>query len=181
MNSDVFFGFSNDLDSLSDENKSRIEELIFFYENNNFSVITVFNTVDPVENLINFSLPDKIIPPHSDGFGLDLSTIKTDMIKVYIYWPNNEGIAVCLYYLNRNGDVYQKEVYKDNGDVGVLIDRYDGDGNIISENEAIIACTIESWKGPDPTEIIDSAQSHGYTSIFMRKLDKDHYYLRISK
>jgi hypothetical protein len=177
MDMQAFKGFSKDLDSLDKSVKNKISELIFSYREGVFSVTIVLNSIGDFENLIGFKLNNKLKAIKSNRFGVDLESLKTDKVRIYLDVPGNDLISLYGYYMDRSGNILEKKIYKRNGSARLLIDRYDSENNLISKDEPESVSTEMSWKGPN--DIIKIAKGLNYRCIFMKKELKDQCYLRL--
>jgi hypothetical protein len=177
MDIQAFKGFSKDLDSLDKSVKNKCRELIFSYREGVFSVTMVLNSIDEFENLIGFKLNNELKAIRSRRLGVDLESLKTDKVRIYLDVPGNDLITIYGYYMDKSGKILEKKIYKRNGSGRLLIDRYDAKDNLISKDEPEVMSDENSWKGP--TDIIKIAKGLNYCCIFMKKELKDQCYLRI--
>lgn len=179
MNIEIFSGFSQRLDNLSYEIKNLITEIIFTKRNDVISVTVVFPKREPVEELVSFQIPIELLRYNSKRFGVDLESIGSNKVRLYVDDPFDRLVSIYGYYLDSFGTIYEKKVYKRNGKTSILIDRYDSNDVLISENEEEVSCTSKDWKGP--LSLAKAANINGYETVFIRKKDKDQCYLRVIK
>lgn len=177
MDIQAFEGFSKDLDSLDKSIKDKISELIFSYREGVFSVAIVLNSIDEFENLIGFKLNNELKAIRSRRFFVDLESLKTDKVRIYLDVPGNDLISIYGYYMDKSGNTLEKKIYKRNGSAALLIDRYDSENNLISKDEPESVSTEMSWKGP--SDIVKIAKGLDYHCIFLEKELTDQCYLRI--
>jgi len=172
-----FEGFSKDLDDLNPEFKKDIKELIFSYRSGVFSVTVAFSTYQTLEKVLGFSLPSEILSYNSNRYGIDLESINSDLVRVYIDSPLENEVILYGYYL-KDQNITEKKIYKKHTNRSIAIDRYDANGNIIRRNEMETIRDRYSWKGPK--SIINIALQNKMHPIFLAKESKDQCYVRIT-
>lgn len=181
MDVNLFSGFSKKLDFLNDEIKRNIKELIFSYREGQLGVVAVFDTKKIVEDLAGFVLYDELLLSNPNKYFIDLESMDTNKIRLYVNSPYEKEISGYGYYLNEDKKIYEKKVYKKIRQPSSFLEiyRYDVNGNQIGDVEKEIAGDSSIWKGP--LNIIELAEQHGYRTIFLKKTAKDRCYLRILK
>ena len=178
ININKFAGFSKELDNLSASIKDQIDSLIFTMREDIFSVNVIFRSKEPLEQILGFSLPHDLIKETSDRFFIDLESVNTNKIRVYV---DNKEKNICGYgyYLNPLGEVLITKIYKKHSDKNrVMVDRYSHVGNIISRDEPEISCDKTKWTGP--AKLVDIAAANNYFYHFMMKEDKNQVYLIVN-
>jgi len=182
MDVSAFKGFSESLDSLPNSMYSNVVELVFSYRINVFSVTVVFDKKGPVEQLVGFNLPEELLQYNSYRYCVDLESINTDNIRIYVDSHMNDGVVIYGYYFDKTGVMTEKKVYKRNGKASMLIDRYDASDNLINDNEQEIECSELDWKGPKGLinivkTIVGNVNQYRY--LFLKKISKDQTYIRV--
>jgi hypothetical protein len=182
MDITAFKGFSQPLDLLPKTMHSSILELIFSYRMGEFSAVVVFDKKKHIEKLVGFSLPEELLNYDSFRYAVDLESINTDIIRIYVDSRIDDGVAIYGYYFNKNATLIEKKLYKKHADTVLLIDRYDASDDLISAAEEEIECVESDWKGPKG--IVDVAKTiignvPQYRYLFLKKVSKDQNYIRI--
>lgn len=182
MDITAFKGFSQSLDLLPVSMHSSIIELIFSYRMGVFSAVVVFDKKKFVEKLVKFSLPDELLNYDSIRYAVDLESISTDIIRIYVDSTIKDGVSVYGYYFDKKANLIEKKIYKKHDTTTLLIDRYDGTDNLINADEEEVDGIESDWKGPKG--IVDIAKTvignvPQYRYIFLKKTSKDQNYIRI--
>lgn len=177
MNFSEFRGFSPDFDSLSSDIKSSLNTVIFSKRNDDLSVCVVTNNADVFKRICNVKLPKTFFSNSSNRWGVDLESLKTDKVRVYSFLPKQKSIRLYGYYLDKSGVILEKKIYKDNNPKELIIDRYDGNDNLINASEIEKECHERNWTGPK--DLINRAKIYQYDYVCLQKTFKNQTYLVI--
>jgi hypothetical protein len=177
MNINAFKGYCKVLDTLDISIKSKITELICFYNNDILTFTVCLEDIRLFEKLIEFKLNNKIKSIKPFRYMVDLSSINSEVVQIYTDTPNNKLVKLFGFKIDRNGKVLEKKIYKNHNKNSTLIDTYDSENNIISKDEVQIQADYGSWEGPK--ELIKIAEKLNYHVIFMKNELCDQCYLRI--
>lgn len=163
------------LNRLPQNLKLSIKELIFSYRNGKETICAVFNNKDPLLDLLG-NLPEKIMNTNVDTYGVDLESIGTDQVRVYHSCKEKDKMLMGYYIKDNKIDEYK--IYKRTDDRStILIDRYNSNGELISANEKEIRTERSEW--PGSKTILKLADSNGFYTNFLKKVNKDQFYARV--
>lgn len=173
-----FRGYSKDLDELPNNIRSSLSTIIFSKRDSIFSVCAV--TRDP--NTIKFmcagiNFPSLFFKKPSNRWGVDLESLKTDKIRIYSFLPKTNNIRLYGFYVDKDGNVFEKKIYKQYQKNSLIIDRFDGQDNLINEGEIEKECNDSVWSGPN--DLINKAKTYRYEYKCMHKTFKNQTYLVI--
>lgn len=136
------------------------------------------------EDLFSFiklvgDVPQSIKEADTERYFVDLESIGTDKVRLYTEGDSERDEALRGYYVN-NGAIYESKYYKRDGD-GLLIDRFDASGTLISADEPETSGDRSIWTGP--SEIADAAEAMGgnWSVVYLAKTDKPQSYIRVTK
>lgn len=154
-----------------------ISELVFSCRDGQLSLCVVFSDVMALRSVIG-TVPDVIEQANGNRFGVDLESIGTDRLRLYIDGQDG-GESIRGFYFDQDLQMDVLKKYKRADGFGLLIDRYDGSGNLISPDEPESASDSSCWTGPQ--EIMDAAidAQQDHSVIFLEKGDKNQNYIRI--
>ena len=178
MNFSEFKGYSTDFDNIDDEIRSNLSGIIFANRATDLTVVvgtcdkTTFNKICK-----NISLPDEVFLYPSVKWAVDLESLNSDKIRLYCSLHRSSDVRLYGYYINSDGKILEKKIYKVGLPGELLIHRYDSADNLISiEHEK--ECTETEWTGP--TSLLDHVKnSKDYECNFMKKVEKNQTYLVI--
>lgn len=163
------------LNKLPQSVKLSIKELIFSYRNGEETICAVFNNKGPLLDLLG-SLPEKIMNTDVGTYGIDLQSIGTDQVRVY--HSHKEKDKMLIGYYMKNNEIVEYKIYKRTNDRSIiLIDRYNANNDIISENEKEVRAERSEW--PGSKRILELADSNGFYTNFLKKVNKDQFYARV--
>jgi hypothetical protein len=111
-------------------------------------------------------------------WGVDLESTHTDKIRIYRMNPKSDNIRVEGFNINSIGEILEKKLYIKSQE-GLIIDRYDKEGLLISSGEIEVQCEEKDWTGPK--ELVDAVKISGYEFNFTKKIAKNQSYLIIHK
>ena len=168
------------LDSMSFILHNSVSELVFCCRDGETSLCVVFSNIEALSTLIG-DLPAEIEQAESKRFAVDLESIGTSRLRIYVDGQDDGELLRGFYFDSQNRMTTLKK-YKRTDDKAIIsVDRYDGAGNIIGEDEPEAASDSTSWTGP--SEILEAAldAEQDHIVIFLSKSDKDQSYIRIIK
>lgn len=155
--------------------KSSIKELIFSYRDGKETICAVFNNKNAILELLG-KLPDIILNTNVDTYGVDLESIGTD--KLRIYHTSTDKDKMLIGYYIKNDSIFEYKIYKRTNDRALtLIDRYNANYELISENEREIRAERSDWKGS--RKIFDMADANNFYTNLLMKSNKDQCYVRV--
>ena len=157
--------------NLGDDILSTVNEFVWCYRKGVESVTLVTRDTDAFKSLVG----DSINVTSADRYAVDLDSIGTDKIRIYVDSPVS-GEALFGYYFSPSGEMLQRKVYKRKGDkTGVYIDKFNMDGSVIVSNEEEIGSKDDKsfWGGSvellNNIENILSERRDKYTKSFYEK------------
>lgn len=171
---DLFSDYYESLNSLSEDIKSNITELVFTYRSGVDSITVVFESKEAFTNLVG-KLPPEIDNNHR-RYAVDLESVGTDMVRMYVN-PRSLSSTLIGYYV-KDGKVYETKYYRQLQDGLIHIERVDGNGNVLSNTETEEIVPITHWKGP--VEVLDLIQKLNMQNTYCcRKTFKDQCYISL--
>lgn len=157
-----------------------ISELVFACRDGDVSLCVVFSKAMSLRGLIG-ELPAEIEQAESSRYAVDLESIGTDKLRLYVD-GQEDGEVLRGFYFNSNGRMTVLKKYNRTDDKTIIsIDRYDGAGTLIGADEPESASDSSCWTGPQ--DILDAAldAQQDHNVIFLSKGDKLQSYIRIMK
>jgi hypothetical protein len=156
-------------------------ELIYSVRDGALSVCVVVSKLETLAKLIG-PVPDLIQSATTKRYGVDLPSIGTDTLRLYTDAPEAD-VAIYGYYFYPPHELLQKKVYKKVGRGRLAIDRYNGNGVLISADEPESQGDSSFWLGDKDfaARVEQEARTHGYTAIYTRKGEKPQSYLRVAR
>lgn len=173
---------------LSSDILDKTTELVFSFRDGVESVCWITNDKDIFKSVAG-EVPDVVYNADTDRYAVDLDSIGTSQVRMYVGSNNTEdGISGYGYYMSSTGNIVEKKVYKvaDAYDP-ILIDRYDVNGVLISENEKELIADKGEWFGnkslvDDINEIcLKALRDHDKTFgiSYTKKEEKNQSYIRV--
>ena len=166
---------TKDLDS---EILNKTTELIYCYRNKIESVTLVTDNIKTLKSLVG-DLPVEIY--NTERYAVDLSTIGTDKLRVYLNSRSNDE-SILGYYFSSDNEVIQKKNYKKTNTTDALIDRYEANGDVISVDEVEVVGSRSDWDGD--SSLADSlekiASDNNFLILYSKRKDKDQSYIKVS-
>lgn len=159
---------------------SNISELVFSCRDGVTSLCVVFSSKMSLRALLG-NLPDEIEQADGSRFAVDLESIGTDKVRIYVDGQADGEVIRGFYFNSSNRMTILKEYKRTDVKTEVAIDRYDATGALVSTDEPEVASDSSCWTGSQ--EILDAATDamQDHNVIFLRKCDKDQSYIRIMK
>ena len=178
MGNDFSF-VSSELNNLSDDIKNQITEVIYSWRDNVESVCVVTERFDCLNSLLSNNVPSNITEAITRRYFVDLESIGTDILRLYIDDPDQDIVIVGFKY-NSNLNLVEKKIYKKSEDV-TLIDRYNASGKLISSNETEFSIPKSDFLGS--AEIAERmeqvANDKNYSIKFLKKGNSNQSYIRV--
>ena len=163
---------------LSSDVLNKTTEFIYCFRDGVESVCLVTEDKETLKSLIG-DLPTEIYD--TNRYAVDLSTIGTNKVRLYLNSKSNDEYIIGYYFSNSNA-VLQKKLYKKDNTVNSLIDRYESNGDLISENEAEVSGVKSDWGGDSSlADSLENVASQNNVSIFYSKRNgKNQNYISVS-
>ena len=170
--------------NLGDDILSTVNEFVWCHRKGVESVTLVTRDTDAFRSLVG----DAINVTSPDRYAVDLGSIGTDKIRIYVDSPVS-GEAGFGYYFSSSGEMLQRKVYKRKGDkTGVYIDKFNMDGSVIVSNEEEIGSKDDKsfWGGSvellnNIENILSERTETNIRRVFMKRVSKDQSYIRVWK
>jgi len=166
---------TNELDS---EILNKTTELIYCYRDGVESVTLVVDNRQTLRDLVG-DLPPEIY--NTTRYGVDLSSIGTDKVRIYLNSHSNEE-HIIGYYFSSDNKVVQKKNYKKTDTTDALIDRYESDGTEISIDEVEVVASRADWGGS--SSLADSlekiASDNNFILLYSKREGKDQSYIKVA-
>lgn len=166
--------------SLSDEILTNITELIYSYREGAETVCAVTEDLDTFEALVG-TVPEVIRNTQTYRYFVDLESLGTNKVRMYTDSPEQDE-SLYGYYIDSDGDVTEKKIYRKNGSAGLLIDRYDASGTLISSDQPEAECDRSGWTGREwlADKVEEIAEANNFAVIYLRKGNKNQCYIRVA-
>jgi hypothetical protein len=158
-----------------------ISEVIYTSRNGVFSTCVVMSKLDTLTKLIG-TVPDLIQAATTKRYFVDLQSVGTDTLRLYTDAPEPD-VVIYGYYFYPPHEMLQKKVYKKVGPGELAIDRYNGNGVLISANEPEKQGDSSCWLGDKnfAARVEQEANKHGYAVRYTHKAEKPQSYLRVAR
>jgi hypothetical protein len=165
------------LNDLSIDVLKDIKQIILSHRDGVSSVCVVVNSLNALERIIQ-NVPTEIQHASTRRYGVDLSSISTSKLRLYID-SNIKGESIIGFYFDENNNVIEKKHYKkDPKNIKtIFVDRYNAEGIIISSDEPEYQSDRSCWRGS--TEWADLADASPYEVRYMYKGNKPQSYIYI--
>jgi hypothetical protein len=156
-------------------------ELIYTMRDGVFSVCVVVSKLETLAKLIG-PVPDLIKDAKTKRYFVDLQSIGTDTLRLYTDAPEAD-VVLYGYYFYPPHEMLQKKVYKKVGRGKLAIDRYNGNGVLISAAEPESQGDSSCWLGDKDfaARVEQEASTHGYMVLYTHKEEKPQSYLRVMR
>lgn len=158
-----------------------IVEVIYTMRDGVFSVCVVMTKLDTLAKLMG-AVPDLVQNAATNRYFVDLQSIGTDTIRLYTDASEPE-VVIYGYYFNTSLEMLQKKTYKKVRPGELAVDRYNGDGVLISPNEPEKQGDSSCWLGDKEfaARVEHEANAHGYAIRYTYKQEKPQSYLRVAR
>lgn len=156
-----------------------IGEVIYTIRDGMFSVCVVMSKLDTLTKLMG-TVPDLIQNAPTKRYFVDLQSIGTDILRLYID-GSEPGVVIYGYYFDPSLKMLQKKNYKKVRPGELAVDRYNGDGVLVSANEPEKQGDSSCWLGGKDfvAQVEREANDHGYKVWYTYKQEKPQSYLRV--
>jgi hypothetical protein len=181
INVDAFKGHSAALDQLSDSYLEATSELIWSYRSGVVSLCWVTEDLSAFTEVLGGTVPEILTLTGSSRYFVDLESIGSDKIRLYIDSPNDGEVLIGYYFgsLEHDAVPYEYKVYSSVSKTEVSINRYTGSGDLISEGEGEVQTNAPAdWSGPK--ELLDLCKEQSGSVRILKKVSKDQSYLRLT-
>jgi hypothetical protein len=158
-----------------------IGEVIYTMRSGVFSVCVVVSKLETLAKLIG-TVPDLINAATTKRYFVDLQSIGTDTLRLYTDAPEPD-VVIYGYYFYPPHEMLQKKVYKKVGRGQLAVDRYNGNGILISAAEPERQGDSSCWLGDKDfaARVEQEASAHGYMVLYTHKEEKPQSYLRVMR
>jgi hypothetical protein len=158
-----------------------IGEIIYTVRDGVFSVCVVMSKLETLAKLIG-PVPDLIKDATTARYFVDLQSIGTDTLRLYTDAPEAD-VVLYGYYFYPPHEMLQKKVYKKVAPGKLAIDRYNGNGVLISAAEPESQGEPSCWLGDKDfaARVEQEASAHGYAVRYTYKEGKPQSYLRVMR
>ena len=164
--------------SLSDDVLDQIKEFVYCSRNGIDTVCLVTEDLATFKSVVP-KVSKEISEATTNRYAVDLGTIGSGNVKIYIDSPN-DGEVLLGFLCDNRGKILQRKKYK-RTDTGILLDRFDADGSEISLNEEEIICDRSGWGGNANLlgKIEDIAAANELTVGFLKRTNSNQSYIRV--
>ena len=138
INVDAFKGHSAALDQLSDTCRDATSELIWSYRSGELSLCWVTEDLAAFTEVLGGTVPEVLTISGSRRYFVDLESLGSDKIRLYINSPNDGEVLLGYYFssLEHDAGPYEYKVYSSASKTEVSINRYTGSGDLIQRVRA---------------------------------------------
>jgi hypothetical protein len=181
INVDAYRGYSAALDQLPDHCLSATSELIWSYRVGVVSLCWVTEDLAAFTEVLGGTVPEVITLSGSNRYFVDLESLGSDKIRLYINSPNDGEVLLGYYFSSLEHDAapYEYKVYSSVSKTEASVSRYTGSGDLISESEGEVQTNVPAdWGGPK--ELLDLCKEQPGTVRILKKTAKDQSYLRVT-
>ena len=181
INVDAFKGHSAALDQLSDSAKDATSELIWSSRSGELSLCWVTEDLAAFTEVLGGTVPEVLTISGSRSYFVDLESLGSDKIRLYIDSPNAGEVLVGYYFSSLEHDAVPSEykIYTATSRTDLSINRYNAAGDLISEDEREVQTDDPAdWKGPK--DLLDLCLAQPQHLIILKKVSKDQSYLRLT-
>ena len=156
-------------------------ELIYTLRDGVLSVCVVVSKLETLAKIIG-KVPTLIQSAVTKRYAVDLQSIGTDILRLYIDGAE-PGVVIYGYYFDPSLNMLQKKVYKKMDPGKIAIDRYNGNGVLISSDEPEAKGDRSCWLGDKDfaLRVEQEASAHGYAARYTYKEGKPQSYLRVMR
>jgi hypothetical protein len=156
-----------------------IGEVIYTMRDEEFSVCVVASRLKTLKKIIG-KVPDIIQSATTKRYAVDLQSIGTDILRLYTD-GSEPGVVINGYYFDPSLKMLQKKTYKKVKPGELAVDRYNGDGVLISPSEPEKQGDSSCWLGDKDfaARVEQEALAHGHDVRYTYKGNKSQSYLRV--
>ena len=166
--------------SLSDAVLANITELVYSYREGTETVCAVTEDLDTFESMVG-TVPDVIRNTQTYRYAVDLESLGTNKVRMYTDSPET-GESLLGYYIDSDGDITEKKIYKKQVGGGLMIDRYDATDTLIASDQPEAQCDRSGWTGREwlADKVEEIAEANNFAVIYLRKGNKNQCYIRVA-
>lgn len=161
--------------------KDQLTEIVFSWRDGVESVCAVTENMPCLCSLLGHDVPSEVSGAITRRYGVDLESIGTDTLRLYVD-GSDEGVSLVSFKYSSDLKLTEKKLYK-KATQGVLIDRYDASGQLISGDESEFPVSKSEFLGS--AELADRmeqvANDKGYAIKFLKKGNANQSYARVYK
>lgn len=182
MNIGNDFSFvSSSLDDLAKNIKNQLTEVIYSWRDGVESVCAVTESLTCLGSLLGHDVPAEVSEATTRRYGVDLESIGTDNLRLYVDGVD-PGVSLLSFKYDSDLKVTERKTYK-RATQGVLIDRYNASGELISGDEPEFPVPKSDFLGS--AELADRmeqvATDNEYSIKFLKKGNTNQSYARVYK
>lgn len=170
---------SSKLNDLSDNVRNQLTEVIHSWRDGKESVCVATESFDCLSDLLSNNVPSHVSEATTRRYFVDLESIGTDTLRLYIDGPDKE-IELISFKYDTNLNLTEKKIYK-RGEGVTLIDRYNASDELISSNETEFLIPKSDFLGS--SKIADRmeqvANDNNYSIKFVKKGNANQSYIRV--
>ena len=181
INVDAFTSHSAALDQPSDRCLGATDELAWSYRAGVVSLCWVTEDLAAFTEVLGGTVPEVLTISGSRRYFVDLESLGSDKIRLYIDSPNAGEVLVGYYFSSLAKDAVPTEykIYTAASRTELLINRYTSDGDLISEGEREVQTDDPAdWGGPK--DLLELCLAQPQQLIILKKVSKDQSYLRLT-
>ena len=181
INVDAFKGYSAALDQLPYHAHDATSELVWSYRYGEVTLCWVTEDLPAFIEVIGGSIPEVLTLTGSSRYGVDLESLGSNKIRMYIDSPNAGEVLLGYYFSSLADEAVPSEykIYTTVSKTEVSISRYTGSGDLISDGEGEVQVDVPtSWSGPK--ELLDLCEAQTGIVRILKKVSKDQSYLRLT-
>ena len=155
------------LSDLGEEVLEDINQVVLSVRDGVESVCAVTPSLETLAAIIG-EVPVEIQEATTSRYGVDLESIGSDKVRLYVDSPELPEILIGYYFSSDNA-VVQKKIYKRPTveSTDILVDRFDAEGTLISYNEPESPCKRRHWQGRG--DLADRADRSPYLVAYLKK------------
>lgn len=165
---------------LSDQVIDAVTEIVYSCRDGVTTLCLVFEDKEVFRSVVG-TIPPEIENAETYRYAVDYESLGTDLQRLYID-STVDNHSIIGYNYNSSFELIQSKNYKRNGDDGLLVDRYDSGGSLVSPDEGEVPCQKSEWTGDQnlPNYLEADAKAHGFTVIYLKKTTKNQTYIRVA-
>lgn len=172
---------SSTLSNLSGSLKDQLTEVIYSWRDGVESVCVVTESLPCLGSLLGRDVPSEVSGATTVRYGVDLESIGTDNLRLYVD-GSGEGEVLLGFKYSADLNLTEKKIYR-RAAVGMLIDRYNAAGGLISGGETEFVVPKSEFLGS--AQIADKmervAADKEYAIKFFKKGNANQSYARVYK
>jgi len=160
------------------EHLENISEVVFSWRDGVDSICVVFRTPEALRAIAP-NVPLSITNRKANRYAADLESIGSTRERYYVDVPSDPVISIMGWFCN-NGVIEQEKEYRRAGESVLEVDRYNGEGEMISSAEPEVETLESEWRGrPEVLTIVKSYPEESAGFIVLKKTLTDQTYIRL--